>query len=555
MKAENWMKALALLILLVFQRPLDLSANDLVDAVMEGNLDKVKEVASRGGDLNERQQRGGRTSLIWASLQGRKEIVKFLISKGADINLKDEEGYSALMIACWADQKEIVDLLANKGADLNLQNVEGKTALMISLHEFGKEEIAQILISKGADVNIKDKYGNTALGFALGSNKPEMAKLLISKGADVNTETRDGGGRFATASARGMKEIVELIVSKGVNDASKNRALMSAAGEGHKEVVDILAAKGADVNYKGFYGKTPLMSASRMGKNKTAELLILSGANVNATDYYGMTPLMFAVEEKHVVRNASSKIPSSYYTRLAGRKDVVELLISKGAFVDAQDYRGRTALMFAATNGLKEIAKVLLLKGADKNLKDNRGNTALTYARKAKDPELARLITSSPGPKEPAKSRRPPDLPAHGVDAEIEKARETLVRFFDYLHEEQYGEAARLFEPVSEELEQSKGWVDKDWFAQDAETKASTLRSYYVSAGIRLKASVLDVRKVDNEIFRLTIQFIMDNGEVFVYGPCCGATEEMMPPETEFAYFVKKTQGTYKVGTFPLYVP
>jgi hypothetical protein len=40
-----------------------------------------------------------------------------------------------------------------------------------------------------------------------------------------------------------------------------------------------------------------------------------------------------------------------------------------------------------------------------------------------------------------------------------------------------------------------------------------------------------------------------------VLGPCCGATEEEMPPQDEFVFKVKKINGEFKVITVPVYIP
>jgi len=75
--------------------------------------------------------------------------------------------------------------------------------------------------------------------------------------------------------------------------------------------------------------------------------LIESGADVNAKDnLFGRTALMIA----------------SFY----GHKEVVELLLKKGADVNAKDKNGRTALMIASKKGHKEIVELLKFYGAKK---------------------------------------------------------------------------------------------------------------------------------------------------------------------------------------------
>jgi ankyrin repeat protein len=60
-----------------------------------------------------------------------------------------------------------------------------------------------------------------------------------------------------------------------------------------------------------------------------------------------------------------------------GHAGVAQVLLAKGADVNAKDGDGRTALMQAAREGDIEIARILLAAGADVNAQDRRGQTAL----------------------------------------------------------------------------------------------------------------------------------------------------------------------------------
>ena len=60
--------------------------------------------------------------------------------------------------------------------------------------------------------------------------------------------------------------------------------------------------------------------------------------------------------------------------------DVVELLIKRGADVNAKADTGFDALFCAAAYGHDKAAKVLIDNGADVNAKDKAGMTALKWA-------------------------------------------------------------------------------------------------------------------------------------------------------------------------------
>ena len=91
----------------------------------------------------------------------------------------------------------------------------------------------------------------------------------------------------------------------------------------------------------------------------------------------GFAPLHFAVQE--------------------GNREVVNLLIWKGADVDAKDDDGGTPLYFAAMTGHKEVVKLLIAAGADVNAKDVGSNTPLDMAIMENQTETADLLRKHGG--------------------------------------------------------------------------------------------------------------------------------------------------------------
>ncbi|KAB2331582.1 hypothetical protein F7731_18590 [Cytobacillus depressus] len=63
-----------------------------------------------------------------------------------------------------------------------------------------------------------------------------------------------------------------------------------------------------------------------------------------------------------------------------GEVDTISKLIKKGANINAQDSKGRTATMIAAYNNDVETAKVLIKAGADVNIRDDMKNNPFLYA-------------------------------------------------------------------------------------------------------------------------------------------------------------------------------
>jgi ankyrin repeat protein len=116
-----------------------------------------------------------------------------------------------------------------------------------------------------------------------------------------------------------------------------------------------------------------LHDAADGGHKEVAELLIAKGADVNAKDYRVRTPLHLAAA--------------------SGRNESAKLLIDKGADVNAKSDEGWTPLYFAPT---KEIAVLLLANGADVNAKEN-GYTPLDVATLRNRTETADLLRKNGG--------------------------------------------------------------------------------------------------------------------------------------------------------------
>ena len=108
-------------------------------------------------------------------------------------------------------------------------------------------------------------------------------------------------------------------------------------------------------------GTTPLhRAAGERGQKEIVELLIAKGADVSAKTDNGVTPLHSAAD--------------------GGQKEIVELLIAKGEEVNVKSSSGYTPLHSAASYGQKEIVELLITKGADVSAKTDNGVTPLHFA-------------------------------------------------------------------------------------------------------------------------------------------------------------------------------
>lgn len=129
-------------------------------------------------------------------------------------------------------------------------------------------------------------------------------------------------------------------------------------------------------------------------------------------------------------------------------------------------------------------------------------------------------------------------------------AQDTLISFFNNLNEGKFTEALDYF------TTDEKTWEELDIYNPDKETDHADIIENYCQATLTcLPASIVRSTKVNDNEYNYQIQFRKEDGNIFVLGPCCGATEEEMPPKDTFDFTVKKIDGTFKVITPPLYIP
>ncbi len=155
-----------------------------------------------------------------------------------------------------------------------------------------------------------------------------------------------------------------------------------AAAKGElAKVKTILAQNPQLVNSQGMNNWVPLHFAVYSGHKDVVELLVAKGADPNAKDEEDRTVLHWAAAGNYteimtiLLANGAEVNPPIGHTPLQsaaneGHKEAAKLLIANGADVNAKDRYNRTALHYAAGQGHGVVVDILLANGAKVNATD-----------------------------------------------------------------------------------------------------------------------------------------------------------------------------------------
>ena len=179
----------------------------------------------------------------------------------------------------------------------------------------------------------------------------ENRNLLTSSSSKVNKSA----SRSPSPSSRSS-------TPSGPPDRALNQKFHVAALTGNLAVLQELVTKARlPIDCRDKENSTALLLACARGHYSCAEYLLSNGADPNARRLTGASPLYFAA--------------SYHHTR------IVELLLSKyNAFVDLSTFDGSASIHVACEHGFTDIVQLLISSQANLNAKMNDGTTAVMLA-------------------------------------------------------------------------------------------------------------------------------------------------------------------------------
>ena len=212
----------------------------LFEAVTAGNNEAVEFLLQLETVNIDHTNEEGKTALMLACKRGHEDTVHSLLSAGANVNIQDNEGWTALMRASKHNHISIIHMLLQANANPHLKKSNGSNSVMIASF-YGNYEVVELMISKGVDYKYQREDGVNAFMLACENGHTQIVEFLLKEQVDPNVQNKDGGNAFMLSYENGHTQIVELLLKEQVDPHVQNgkgvTALMISNAAEQYEVV------------------------------------------------------------------------------------------------------------------------------------------------------------------------------------------------------------------------------------------------------------------------------------------------------------------------------
>ena len=387
-------------------------------AVYHDDAEAVRLLVRARADANA-VNRYGVPPLALASTNGNAVIVALLLEAGADVNATMKGAETALMLAARSGNAEAVKALLTHGARIEARERRGQTALMWAAAE-GHTAVVRALIEAGADLRATVESGFTPFFFAVRQGHLDVVREFLTAGIDVNAMLPSSGAANRSVSPlvlavqNGHFDLALALVDAGANpndvrtgfaplhlipwvrrpdnsDISDPAPPVGSGRLSSLQFVRDIAKRGANVNVRApegaprqpntsskveTAGATPFLFAADRSDLPLMRVLLELGADPLLANFNNTTPLMAAA-------GVGTGEPAEEAGDESEALEAVNMLLDRGADINAVNGDGETVMHGAAHNIYPRVLNLLAQRGADPKVwsKPNKyGRTPLFIA-------------------------------------------------------------------------------------------------------------------------------------------------------------------------------
>ncbi|KAH8154955.1 uncharacterized protein LAJ45_01487 [Morchella importuna] len=371
-----------------------LSQTALHMAVLFQDVEMATRFLEQGLKINDADILGC-TALHDAVIVGYKEMVDLLLSRGAAVDVMDSTGKTPLhcLLVQWPrDTTRIAWALLDCGADVRIRDNDGNTVfdniVNFEVFQSDREELLLQRLLEGMDIDFISKYGGcNLLNIAVEFGNEDCIRVVLDNGADINEFNQEGVTVLHQAVSFGKPgSLIQLLLDRGADPSGttpRGYTFIDIAFLFSYFTTPLLHFALANPHFRSRYkNQTYIHLAVRVLDIKRLEIFITLGVDVNAQDIWGVTALHLAVKEL--------------------RLDMITLLINSGADTNIWDVDGLTPLadLLKMVNPEDVLLMIpldlimILAEGVDLEMQDREGNTLLDIAMKYKHYAAAKLLIS-----------------------------------------------------------------------------------------------------------------------------------------------------------------
>ncbi|KAJ4385282.1 hypothetical protein N0V93_010343 [Gnomoniopsis smithogilvyi] len=332
------------------QRLIDVAASSGVNRVVEQILEHVSEARSAADATSPWLSR----VLLKAYWLDNESLLEFALDHGADLDAVLEPAalnpIGPIELAVLTNASGAVHVFLTRDINITIENGISRESLIDMLHQnpHSSEDMLNTVLDKtGLTPGSSNKEGRwTILQNVARWGRPILLRLLLFRGS-CSKYIDSGSPAPLLLAAKGKKwRTLEILLhhhaSTDILDRSGS-ALYYAVDHGNKDICRLLFENHIDANLTAPGSTPPLFIAVQFQDLDLVNLLLDNNANIEireSTEKLGRTPLLLAAR--------------------TGGKEIVELLVSRGADVTARAANGWTPLYIAACFNRVKIVKVLL---------------------------------------------------------------------------------------------------------------------------------------------------------------------------------------------------